>query len=65
MVRVEKPGEINCLHSPLHFTKTAEDIAEMVVGSIPGVKFGIAFCKASGDYLTRVEGNDEVMMFLV
>ncbi len=40
-----------------HFIKTAEDIAEIVGGSVPGAKFGLAFCEASGPCLVRTEGN--------
>jgi adenosine/AMP kinase len=59
IVRVKKPDEINIILGQSHFIKTVEDIAEAVVGSVPGAKFGIAFCESSGDCLIRVEGNDE------
>ena len=41
-----------------HFIKTVEDIYEVLVGSVPSIKFGIAFSEASGKCLVRVEGND-------
>ncbi|OFV88357.1 MAG: hypothetical protein A2V74_03945, partial [Acidobacteria bacterium RBG_16_70_10] len=44
-----------------HFIKTVEDLYEAVVSSVPGVKFGLAFCEASGACLVRVEGNDDEM----
>ncbi len=42
-----------------HFIKTAEDLHEAIANSVPGAKFGVAFCEASGPCLVRVEGNDE------
>jgi len=57
-VPITKPPEINFVLGQSHFIKTVEDIAEAVTGSVPGAKFGLAFCEASGDCLIRVEGND-------
>ena len=57
-VRVKKPDEVNVIIGQAHFIKTVEDIYEAVVGSVPGAKFGLAFCESSGDCLIRVEGND-------
>lgn len=45
-----------------HFIKTAEDIAEIMVSTVPGVKFGLAFSEASGPCLVRTEGNDEALV---
>ena len=59
IVQIKKPDEINFILGQSHFIKTVEDIAEAVVGSVPGAKFGLAFCESSGDCLIRVEGNDE------
>ena len=42
-----------------HFIKTVEDLYEIMVGEVPTVKFGLAFCEASGDCLLRIEGNDD------
>jgi adenosine/AMP kinase len=42
-----------------HFIKTLEDLYEIMVGAVPTVKFGLAFCEASGHCLLRVEGNDD------
>jgi adenosine/AMP kinase len=41
-----------------HFIKTAEDLHEAIMNSVPNAKFGVAFCEASGPCLVRVEGND-------
>ena len=59
IVRVEKPDDMNFILGQSHFIKTVEDIAEAVAGSVPGAKFGLAFCESSGECLVRVEGNDE------
>ena len=59
MVTVEKPDDVNFILGQSHFIKTVEDIAEAVVGSVPGAKFGLAFCESSGECLVRIEGNDE------
>jgi adenosine/AMP kinase len=45
-----------------HFIKTAEDIAEIMVSTVPGVSFGLAFSEASGPCLIRTEGNDEALV---
>ncbi|HVN66261.1 MAG TPA: adenosine-specific kinase [Methanomicrobiales archaeon] len=60
-VRIEKPEDMNFILGQSHFIKTVEDIAEAVVGSVPGAKFGLAFCESSGECLVRVEGNDEAL----
>lgn len=58
-VELRKPADANIIVGQTHFIKTAEDIYEALVNSVPGIKFGIAFCEASADRLIRVEGNDE------
>jgi len=63
-VKIEKPGEINFILGQSHFIKTVEDLHEAAVSSVPGIKFGIAFCEASGDCLVRFSGNDEEMIEL-
>ncbi|MCD6497911.1 MAG: adenosine-specific kinase [Deltaproteobacteria bacterium] len=57
-VRIEFPEGANIILGQSHFLKTIEDLYEIVVSSAPSVKFGIAFCEASGPRLVRVEGND-------
>jgi hypothetical protein len=57
-VTIEKPLEINFILGQSHFIKTVEDIHEAVVTTVPGVKFGLAFCEASGKCLVRTSGTD-------
>jgi adenosine/AMP kinase len=63
-VKIEKPEPINFILGQSHFIKTVEDIHETLVTSLPGVKFGLAFCEASGDCLVRWTGTDEAMIEL-
>ena len=58
-VTVEIPDGANVIVGQSHFIKTVEDLYEVVAGSVPGAKFGLAFNEASGPCLVRVEGNDE------
>lgn len=58
IVPIEKPLEINFILGQSHFIKTVEDIHEAVVSTVPGVKFGLAFCEASGKCLVRTSGTD-------
>jgi adenosine/AMP kinase len=58
-VGIETPEECNVILGMAHFIKTVEDLYEALVGSVPNVKFGLAFCESSGDCLVRVEGTDE------
>lgn len=61
LVAVEKPADANLILGQSHFIKTVEDLYEAVVSSVPGVKFGLAFCEASGACLVRSEGTDDEM----
>lgn len=61
-VKIEKPSEINFILGQSHFIKTVEDLHEAAVSSVPGIKFGVAFCEASGDCLVRHSGNDEELI---
>jgi len=63
-VRIEKPDDINFILGQSHFIKTVEDIHEAMVQSVPGIKFGLAFCEASGLMLVRWTGTDNEMMEL-
>lgn len=63
-VVIEKPVEINFILGQSHFIKTVEDVHEALVNSVPGIKFGIAFCEASGKCLIRTSGTDENMVDL-
>jgi uncharacterized protein len=58
-VRVDVPEGMNIIVGQSHFIKTVEDLYEILVGSSPHLKFGIAFCEASGHCLVRHEGNDK------
>jgi adenosine/AMP kinase len=61
-VRVEKPKDINVIIGHSHFIKTVEDLYEILVTSVPGILFGIAFCEASGPCLIRWAGTDKEMI---
>jgi uncharacterized protein len=63
-VKIEKPGEINFILGQSHFIKTVEDVHEALVNAVPGIKFGLAFCEASGKCLVRWSGTDETMIDL-
>ncbi|MFN8589214.1 MAG: adenosine-specific kinase [Candidatus Eisenbacteria bacterium] len=56
------PADCNVVAGQSHFIKTVEDIAEIVVTTVPGAKFGLAFCEASGPCLVRTEGNDGALV---
>ena len=57
-VRIDKPEAINFILGQTHFIKSVEDIHEALVTSVPGIKFGLAFCEASGKCLIRESGTD-------
>ena len=59
LVKVDKPEDLNIIIGQSHFIKTVEDIYEVIVATVPSVKFGLAFCESSGKCLVRVEGNDD------
>jgi hypothetical protein len=63
-VQIDKPEEINFILGQSHFIKTIEDLHEAMVNAVPGIKFGAAFCEASGKCLVRWTGTDETMMAL-
>jgi adenosine/AMP kinase len=63
-VRIEKPDDLNFILGQSHFIKTVEDLYEVLVGSVPGLKFGLAFCEASGPCLVRWAGNDDTLIGL-
>lgn len=63
-VKIEKPEETNFILGQSHFIKTVEDMHEALVNSVPGIKFGLAFCEASGKCLIRWSGTDEAMIEL-
>ncbi len=61
VVQIKKPENINVILGQSHFIKTVEDLYEALIGSVPGIKCGIAFCEASGACKVRAEGSDEAM----
>jgi adenosine/AMP kinase len=61
LVDIAKPDDVNLILGQSHFIKTVEDLYEALVGAVPGVKFGLAFCEASGARLVRTEGTDDEM----
>ena len=63
-ISIEKPAPINFILGQTHFIKSVEDIHEVLVSSVPGIKFGLAFCEASGKCLVRWSGTDEEMIAL-
>ena len=63
-ISIEKPEEINFILAQSHFIKTVEDCYETLVESVPGIKFGLAFCEASGEKKIRKAGTDEEMVDL-
>jgi len=63
-VRLEIPEGVNLILGQSHFIKTVEDIFEAVVNTNPAMKFGVAFNEASGECLTRYDGNDDDLQAL-
>ena len=63
-IPIEKPAEINFILAQSHFIKTVEDCYETLVEAVPGIKFGLAFCEASGEKKIRKAGTDEEMINL-
>jgi adenosine/AMP kinase len=60
-VRLEVPENGNVIFGQTHFIKTVEDVYEAIVNTVPQMKFGLAFCEASGACLIRAEGNDDAL----
>ena len=63
-IRIDKPDATNIILGQTHFIKSVEDIHEALVGAAPGIKFGLAFCEASGKCLVRSSGTDPAMVEL-
>ncbi|KJK20082.1 membrane protein [Burkholderiaceae bacterium 16] len=64
VVPVTKPEATNFIFGQSHFIKTVDDIHEALVGAVPGIRFGLAFCEASGKRLVRWSGTDDAMIDL-
>lgn len=63
-VEIQKPEATNFILGQSHFIKTVEDLHEVLVSSVPEIKFGLAFCEASGKCLIRWSGNDDALIDL-
>lgn len=63
-VKVSNPEGLNFILGQSHFIKTVEDLYEALAASTPGIKFGLAFCEASGACKVRCEGNDPQLVKL-
>jgi len=63
-VPIEKPAGMNVIIGQAHFVKTVEDLHEALAGTSPHLRFGIAFCEASGPCLVRRSGNDPALVEL-
>lgn len=61
-VQINIPENANIIFGQSHFIKTVEDISEILISSVPGVEYGLAFCEASGPCLVRTEGNSEELV---
>lgn len=64
LVKITNPDGKNLIFGQSHFIKTVEDLHEALVGAVPGIKFGLAFCEASGPRLIRTSGTDDAMVKL-
>lgn len=64
LVAIEKPEAVNLILGQTHFIKSVEDIYEALAGAVPGIRFGLAFCEASGACLVRSAGSDEALQAL-
>ena len=63
-IPIEKPAGMNFILGQSHFIKTVEDLHEAMVNAVPGIKFGLAFCEASGPALVRASGTDPELVEL-
>jgi uncharacterized protein len=63
-VPIDKPDDLNLILGQSHFIKTVEDLHEVLVGSSPHLRFGLAFCESSGPRLVRRSGNDDELIEL-
>ena len=61
-VQIDLPENSNVIFGQSHFIKTVEDVSEILIGAVPGIEFGLAFCEASGPCLIRSEGNSDELV---
>ena len=64
LIAIDKPEDMNFILGQSHFIKTVEDLHEALVQTVPGIKFGLAFCEASGASLVRASGTDDALVEL-
>ena len=64
VVPIDKPEAVNLILGQSHFIKTVEDVHETLITHVPGIKFGLAFCEASGPALVRAGGTDDELIEL-
>jgi adenosine/AMP kinase len=64
LVKINNPDSLNLILGMSHFIKTVEDVHEAVVNTVPGAKFGLAFCEASDVCLIRTSGTDPDLIAL-
>ena len=64
VVRIENPEGLNVIFGQAHFIKTVEDLHEALVGTVPSIQFGLAFCESSGPRLVRTTGTDPALTAL-
>ncbi len=62
VVDIPRAEGVNAILGQSHFIKTVEDVYEALVTSVPGIRFGVAFCESSGKRLIRYDGNDEELV---
>lgn len=63
-IKIDKPEEINLILGQAHFIKTVDDLHEALAAAVPGIRFGLAFCEASGPCLIRTSGTDSSLIDL-
>lgn len=63
-IAIENPEQLNLVLGHTHFIKSVEDLHEAIVNTVPGAKFGIAFCEASDVCLVRHSGTDKELVAL-
>lgn len=64
IIKIQKPDDMNFILGQSHFIKTVEDVHEVLVQTVPGIQFGLAFCEASGPKLVRCTGTDAKLIEL-
>ncbi|HLF27449.1 MAG TPA: adenosine-specific kinase [Anaerolineae bacterium] len=64
LIAIDKPADLNFILGQSHFIKTVEDLHEALVQAVPGIKFGVAFCEASGPALVRASGTEAELVEL-